>query len=80
MTYWEYKTIEFNTKGFWIGGKVDLKHMNDELDKAGSEGWELVSTVSTSQYQGASRKIIAFFKRKKYSAKVHNIHDDIDEK
>ena len=69
MTYWEYKTLEFEAKGFWVGGKVDSAKMNDEFNKAGMDGWELVSMVNTNQYQGASRKIIAVLKRKKASTK-----------
>lgn len=75
MIHWEYKTLEFNTKGFWIGGKLDINHFNQELNKAGADGWELVSTVNTNQYQGASRKIIATFKRKKASVKETKIID-----
>ena len=69
MTQWEYKTLEFDTKGFWVGGIVDSNQINEQLNKAGMEGWELVSMVTTNQYQGASRKIIAVFKRKKSSSK-----------
>lgn len=65
MTHWEYKTLEFEAKGFWVGGIVDTDLLNDELNKVGADGWELVSMVNTNQYQGASRKIIAVFKRKK---------------
>lgn len=75
MTHWEYKTLEFNTKGFWVGGKVDIIKMNDEFNKLGMEGWELVSAVNTNQYQGASRKIIVMFKRKKFSAKENKVID-----
>lgn len=69
MTQWEYKTLEFDAKGFWVGGIVDSAQINEQLNKAGMDGWELVSMVNTNQYQGASRKILAVFKRKKSSSK-----------
>jgi hypothetical protein len=62
MTQWEYRTIKYKTGGF-LGGKIDEQEFEDILNKLGYEGWELVSCFDTSQSQGASRDIIAVFKR-----------------
>ncbi len=73
MAIWEYKTLEFSTKGFWVGGILDTMSFNDELNKAGKDGWELVSLVNTNQHQGASRKIIAVFKKEKDAGYIQRI-------
>lgn len=62
MAYWEYKTIEFNTKGF-NGGLLNINEFNTSLNEYGRDGWELVNCFDTSQSYGASRKVIAVFKR-----------------
>ena len=62
MVNWEYKTIEFNTRGF-SGGILDLELFNESLNNHGKDGWELVNCFSTTQGYGASRKVIAVFKR-----------------
>lgn len=62
MTYWEYKTVEFPTKGF-LGGVLDTNYFNNVLNDFGEDGWELVNCFDTNQSQGASRLVIAVFKR-----------------
>lgn len=64
MNSWEYKTIEFDTKG-WAGGILDINAFNESLNINGNDGWELVNCFDTNQAQGASRKVIAVFKRQK---------------
>ncbi|HHV98956.1 MAG TPA: DUF4177 domain-containing protein [Clostridiaceae bacterium] len=64
MDKWEYKTIEFKTKGF-VGGLLDISAFNEALNNCGRDGWELVSCFDTNQSYGASRKVIAVFKRQK---------------
>ena len=39
---WEYMTVMFET-GFWVAGLKDGSAFNDELNKLGEQGWELVS-------------------------------------
>lgn len=63
MERWEYKTLTFKTGGFW-GGKVDKLEFQEQLNLYGREGWELVSCFDTSQGQGASRDVVAVFKRR----------------
>jgi len=64
MMTWEYKTIEFDTKGL-AGGILDISAFNSTLNDCGREGWELVNCFDTNQSYGASRKVIAVFKRQK---------------
>lgn len=63
MERWEYRTLKMQTTGF-LGGILDTSSFDNELNKMGSEGWELVSCFDTSQSQGSSREVIAVFKRK----------------
>jgi len=62
MTYWEYKTVKFATSRF-SGGKIDINKFNSILNEHGRDGWELVSCFDTNQSYGASRFVIAVFKR-----------------
>ncbi|RAV22839.1 DUF4177 domain-containing protein [Paenibacillus contaminans] len=64
MEHWEYKTLKVKTGGF-LGGKIDEKEFEDQLNAYGREGWELVSCFDTSKSQGESRDIISVFKRKR---------------
>jgi hypothetical protein len=60
---WEYLTVMFAATGFWLGGKLDGKAFNDELNKLGQEGWELVSVFDTNMEPGKTRDVIAVLKR-----------------
>lgn len=64
MSIWEYKGIEFDSTGF-AGGLLDLDKFNESLNEVGRDGWELVSCMTTNQSHGATRKIVAVFKRKR---------------
>ena len=64
MQKWEYKTIKVKTKGF-AGGILELEEFEEKLNRLGQEGWELVSSFTTSQGSGSSREVIAIFKREK---------------
>jgi hypothetical protein len=61
-TLWEYKTVFLATKGF-LGGKLDPATFERELNVLGRDGWELVSVFDTNQYEGATRDVVAVFKR-----------------
>ncbi|GGG85427.1 DUF4177 domain-containing protein [Paenibacillus radicis (ex Gao et al. 2016)] len=65
MDKWEYKTLKFKIGSFWGGVNVDEQQFEDILNEAGSQGWELVSSVDTSQYQGQSKDLIVVMKRKR---------------
>ncbi|KPU45022.1 hypothetical protein OXPF_15000 [Oxobacter pfennigii] len=63
MDKWEYHTIKFETKGF-SGGILELQGFETQLNALGSQGWELISCFDTNQSYGATREVIAIFKRK----------------
>lgn len=62
MQYWEYKTIKVETKGF-NGGILETEEFEEELNRMGLSGWELVSTLVTAMGSGTSREAVAVFKR-----------------
>lgn len=63
MERWEYRSIKVLSKGF-LGGILEIQEFDTELNRMGSEGWELVSCFDTNQSEGATREVIAVFKRK----------------
>lgn len=65
MEQWEYKTLKYRTGGF-LGGNVKQENFEEELNRYGMDGWELVSCFDTSISSGQSRDIIVVFKRKVY--------------
>ena len=61
-THWEYKSVALATTG-WIGGKLDLTAFDALLNSLGREGWEFVNAFDTNQGHGATRDVVAVFKR-----------------
>jgi hypothetical protein len=64
METWEYKTIQFEATGI-MGGILDVRSFQDELNNLGTQGWELVSCFDTNMNQGQTRYVLAVFKRRK---------------
>lgn len=61
---WEYKVIKLDAAGPWINqGKVDEAVLETEMNRLGSQGWELVSAFDTNRGGGSTRDVIAVFKR-----------------
>jgi hypothetical protein len=61
-TQWEYLSLKCPAGGF-AGGKVDLHDFDRRLNELGAQGWELVTAFDTNQSYGATRDVIAVFKR-----------------
>ena len=61
-THWEYKSVALAAHGF-LGGKLDLAAFESLLNSMGRDGWELVNAFDTNYGQGATRDVIAVFKR-----------------
>ncbi len=59
---WEYKTLLIKPGGF-LGGKIDQSELDGSLESLGREGWELVTVLGASAYEGSSRNIVLIFKR-----------------
>lgn len=64
MGKWEYITIKVETEGAF-GGILDVRNFDNELNKYGEQGWELVSCISTNAAYGKTREVIVVFKRRK---------------
>ena len=58
METFECNSYLYDTTGFG-GGSVDAARFQDELNLLGSDGWELVSSFSTTQSQGSSKALSA---------------------
>ena len=65
MQKWEYKTAKMNTEGWFVGEVLDTGSFDSMLNSLGSQGWELISAFDTKQTNGASREVVAVFKRPK---------------
>ena len=65
MRKFEYKTIKFDLRGglFSGGGKVDTENVQNQLNELGNEGWELINTIDTAHFKGASRDLVMILKR-----------------
>ena len=60
---WEYETVKLGTKGFWMGGDLDVTEFTTMLNDLGRDRWELVSAFDTNQGHGQTRDVVAVFKR-----------------
>lgn len=67
MKKWEYKTLEFELDTSFWSSTTDFPNeaIQEQLNIFGNEGWELVNTVSNSEYHGQTSKILLIFKRQK---------------
>lgn len=61
---WEYRVVKVAATG-WSGGKLDENVFTAYMNDLGNEGWELVTAFDTNQAYGATRDVIAVFKRPK---------------
>ena len=61
---WEYKSVKLKLRGF-LGGRVDQDQLDQRLNEAGAEGWELVTGIATALYQGRTKDTVLIFKRPK---------------
>ncbi len=64
---WEYNTAKLKLRGF-LGGKINQADLDNVLEEAGNQGWELVSIVASNLYQGRTQDAAMVFKRPKPGA------------
>lgn len=69
MEKWEYLTVELQQqtagKGAYTNKQSDVIVFTDQLNKYGSQGWELVSIFIPSSLHGTTTEgVFAAFKRK----------------
>jgi hypothetical protein len=63
MKKYEYKVIKTDETGIWEGTyKLDASTTEDNLNKLGFDGWELISVIDTIT-GGSSKGFTMFFKR-----------------
>ncbi|MGE0143281.1 MAG: DUF4177 domain-containing protein [Planctomycetota bacterium] len=66
MNRWEYRTLLFHPQ--WQVANLDAGELDTLLNRLGDEGWELVSSTSTSLGNGLARELVMIFKRLKVTA------------
>jgi len=59
---YEYKVLKFDVKG-WFTRKVDSNDLESELNKYGSEGWEIESVENILTDPGCTKMLVAIMKR-----------------
>jgi hypothetical protein len=60
----EYTVIKLDAAGFWLSqGQLDNAAIEAELNRLGSQGWELVSAFDTNKGGGGTRDVVAVLKR-----------------
>ena len=60
---WQYHTLKLNTTGWFVAGTLDTDKLTECMNDLGASGWELVSAFDTNTSSGASRDVIALFKK-----------------
>jgi hypothetical protein len=68
MMKWEYKTYRFHDGGMG----TNKSYLEELLDKCGTEGWELVQIVASSDPSDCTHRL-AIFKRPKPCPKAKRI-------
>ena len=63
MRKFEYETVKFAAEGWFSNGKIDEERFTQILNEMGMKGWELISCFTTNNMDGATRFILAVFKR-----------------
>lgn len=58
----EYKTLVIEPKGFW-STRFEPSDIDNDLNKLGMDGWELVSVESRNWGQGSTSSFFYTFKR-----------------
>lgn len=60
---WEYRTMKLAAEGWFLGGKLDATKLDQMMNDAGRDGWELVAAFDTNHSQGQTRDAVLIFKR-----------------
>lgn len=60
---WDYRTIKLAAEDSVWGGKFDAAKLDQVMNNAGSDGWELVTAFGTNQSLGATGDAVLVFKR-----------------
>ena len=61
---WEYHVLKLKTDvDFWNGTEFNVEALQQELNRLGGEGWELVSIFDIEKIRGGSKYVTAVLKR-----------------
>ena len=63
---WEYHNVSFDFSAGTLmtkGGLFNAEEFNNELNRLGWDGWELVSVFDTNRFDGGTRYVVAVLKR-----------------
>ena len=61
---WEYHVLKLKTDyGFWSGTEFNAEALQNELNRLGSDGWELVSIFDIEKVKGGSKYVNVVLKR-----------------
>jgi hypothetical protein len=63
--HWEYTTKTLDISGWFTDGEVDPEQVDEILNPLGAQGWELVSSFSTTYGKGGSNNLVFILKRPK---------------
>lgn len=65
MIQYEYKILAADARGgfFSGGGRVNFEALQDELNRLGKLGWEMVASTNINRYEGATRDVMIILKR-----------------
>lgn len=63
MQKWKYKVLEFSPTRSLMATRMDKKHIENELNELGKQGWEVVSSFITTDAHGSTKKIIYTLKK-----------------
>jgi hypothetical protein len=63
MDRFEYRTLLLDVAGMF-GKRLDTARITKELNALGADGWELVSSKSSTVAWGSERSVVCIFKRK----------------
>lgn len=64
MRTFEYKTIKINSKFSWTESGFETDRIDEELNKMGRDGWELLAVESTTS-AGGTYALLYTFKRER---------------
>lgn len=59
---WVYHVEMFKTGGLF-SGKINEREVETTLNRLATEGWEVVSTTSTSRFVGESHTVLYTFRK-----------------
>ena len=62
---WEYQVLKLKTEvGFWSGTDFDAVALEKELNRLGSDGWEVISIFDIEKIKGGSKFVNVVLKRR----------------